>query len=824
MELSLIPDLPFEASLSIVQDNYNERTIRAHFLRMKELISPPGTGFKGFGEEWGVAPGSTLAEFVQAQPAPNPSELGSYFSQPLPTLSSVLAPSKPVSHPVATVKSLLLSQWNPPPPHRRTQGDLLYLTFTSLEGDLYHITGHIRGFFVSRSTNQKFDPTPKNPQKLPSHSLLTLLESLSPQFSNSFSYLHPNDSGAEILADAPLANALPAFPWLVQVPQVCADSARIQRPWLEILAEGQSNLRDWNDEIQSTRALPETGVRERLVRERMLQKSLADFAACATYAAMLVRRGELVPLDPVPETHELNDKKPIPAELLTGTMWHYNNIFLSLGGEDVLGSFEAEGGGEASRVAVGKDVIGVARVNSLLLEPSDEKDEKDSGLCTLGTVIVDYLGERLVAQSVVPGIFQPAPDPAGQKDEEGAPAGAHKIVYGGVDNGEQVFADHAFDERFKKIMDKLHIKQHDVWELPAKHVNGDPTCTNSDGPNGEATNGEAKSERKKRTLRTSLETKGLRGADGRNYVLDLYKLAPVDIAFLDEHHSEAEDSYPHRMALLRNECVDAFWESKLRAWGAEKLAQRAKQVADERVKAKTDGSESDETEANEEERPKEDERIDISGFKFALNPDVFTPSQAPVTEEEKKRLEEDEADVRACCGFLREKLIPGLMKELGDGSGGWPVDGKSLTHIMHRNGVNVRFLGKIVELCGEDPKLQVVKVLSPRNLSNVRLLRCMKWFRGPLNMLSRNTFADCRYWIFPVSCHTSLIVSLDSNSILSLSHISLNTMNSPPRLQPNGPVLTHNFSRPKSGEKYSDDSDILSPPVGGMNHVLALFF
>ena len=697
--MSLIPNLPLETSLSIVQDSYNERTIRAHFLRMKELISSPGMGFKGLGEEWGIAPGSTLAEFIQSSPAPDPSELGNYFSQALPTLSSVIAPLKPVSHLLSTVKSLLLSQWNPPPAHRRMQGDLLYISFTSLEGDLYHITGHIRGFYVSRSTNQKFDPVPKNPQRLPSHSLLTLLQSLSPQFASTFASLHSSDSNAEILSEAPLANALPAFPWLVQVPQMCPDSARIQRSWLESLAEGQSNLRDWNDEIQATRALPSTGVRERLVRERMLQKSLADFAACATYAAMLVRRGELVPLDPVPETHQDNqEKKNIPEELSTGTMWHYNNIFLSLGGEDVLGSFEAEGGGEASRVAVGKDVVGVARLNSLLLESTDEKD---CGLCTLGTVIVDYLGERLVAQSVLPGIFQQAPDPVGDKEEEGAPAGAHKIVYGSVDNGEKIFADAEFDERFRKIMDKLHIKQHAVWEIPSKR---DKVETNG-------VNGEANGERRKRALRTSLETKGLRGADGRNYVLDLYKLAPVDIAFLDEHHSEGEDSYPHRMAFLRNECIDAFWENKLRAWVTQKLAQRIKQEPEEKKEdEKPEDSQSNGSEEKGDGTPTENEKIDISDFEFGLNPDVFMPSQAPVTEEEKTRLAEDEADVRACCAFLREKLIPGLMKELSDGSGGWPVDGKSLTSIMHRNGVNVRFLGTVVNLCGDNPKLQAVKV------------------------------------------------------------------------------------------------------------------
>jgi protein TIF31 len=582
------------------------------------------------------------------------------------------------------LKSLFLSQWNPPPPHRRTQGDLLYITFTSLEGDLYHITGHIKGFFVSRSTNQKFDPTPKNPQNPPSPSLLTLLQSLSSQFNNVFTSLHSAETAGEILTDAPLANSLPAFPWLVNPPQLYPESSRTQRSWLEALAEGQGNLRDWNDEIQSARSLPSTGVRERLIRERLLQKSLADFSACATYAAMLVRRGELLPLDPVPETQD-HEGRPVDEDS-TGTMWHYNNIFLSLGAEDVLGSFEREGGGEASRVAVGKDVIGVSRVNSLLLEDSEVGDMSECGLCTLGTVVVDYLGERLVAQSVVPGIFQQAPE--NNKDGEGVAAGAHRIVYGGVDNGERAFIDPEFDKKFEKLMDRLHIKRHDIWEIPKKAE------SEANGVNGVST------ERKKRTLRTSIETKGLRGADGRNYVLDLYKLTPVDIAFIDENCSNAEDSYPHRMAFLRGECVDAFWESKLRAWVSPKTAERQKPEATEERKD------------DEKEEEKETEKIDISEFEFALNPDVFTASQAPVTDEEKKRMCEDEDDVRACCAFLREKLIPELMKELSDGSGGWPVDGKSLTGIMHRNGVNVRYIGKIIELFGDAPKLKAVKVYS----------------------------------------------------------------------------------------------------------------
>ena len=137
------------------------------------------------------------------------------------------------------------------------------------------------------------------PPKILKNFLLTVyLLSSNPSPHNSQIPLHhsiQSDVNAEILSDAPLANALPAFPWLVQPPQITPDSARTQKPWLEALAEGQGNLRDWNDEIQSTRSLPSTGVRERLIRERLLQKSLADFSACATYCCYACSTGRTSP-------------------------------------------------------------------------------------------------------------------------------------------------------------------------------------------------------------------------------------------------------------------------------------------------------------------------------------------------------------------------------------------------------------------------------------------------------------------------------------------------------------------------------------------------
>lgn len=62
-----------------------------------------------------------------------------------------------------------------------------------------------------------------------------------------------------------------------------------------------------------------------------------------------------------------------------------------------------------------------------------------------------------------------------------------------------------------------------------------------------------------------------------------------------------------------------------------------------------------------EKKPEEaQETIDISGFDFALNPDVMS-GQVPQTDEEKAQMEKDEKDVRDACAFLQEKIIPRLV-------------------------------------------------------------------------------------------------------------------------------------------------------------------
>ena len=52
--------------------------------------------------------------------------------------------------------------------------------------------------------------------------------------------------------------------------------------------------------------------------------------------------------------------------------------------------------------------------------------------------------------------------------------------------------------------------------------------------------------------------------------------------------------------------------------------------------------------------------MDISGFDFALNPDVFS-GQQPQADEEKAEMQKDEESVRAACAYLVDKVIPDLV-------------------------------------------------------------------------------------------------------------------------------------------------------------------
>ncbi|RAK76257.1 translation initiation factor 3 subunit CLU1 [Aspergillus fijiensis CBS 313.89] len=653
VELSEVPDLKADSEIVLVEDPYNEKEARMHVVRMRELVGAAGDRVDNL---HGLSAGLSLHDAIAADAEETASDkdhsLSKYEIASSPSLKTIL-PRDETPLP-KTVKAISLSAWNPPPYHLRQKGHLLYLQVTTNEGEQFQITSHVSGFYVNKCSNMKFDPSPKTiPKCGKAHSLLSLIAHLSPSFGSSFEALQESNNKKDLLTTFPFQNAIPNNPWLVPSPTSNAnahqsDITRSQENYLISGVDNAETLRDWNEEFQTTRELPRDTVQDRVFRERLTSKLFADYNEAAARGAVLVARGEVAPLN--------------PTEDRDAQIFVYNNIFYSFGADGV-GTFASEGGDEAARVAVGKDVLGIKAVNQLDI----------NGLFTPGTVVVDYLGKRIVGQSIVPGIFK-------QREP-----GEHQIDYGGVE-GKDVVATHPdFVPVFEKMSKALRVKKHAVWDK----------------------------ENQRHELEGSVETKGLLGTDGRKYVLDLYRVTPMDVTWQEE---EGSDAYPHCMSVLRLELVESYWRHKMSQYVKAEVERRRQAKAEEEAsKEKTEEtSESKEQEGSEEkpeEKPEEkseekteesndQERVDISGFSLALNPDVFS-GQVPQTEEEKEQWAQDEKEVRETCDYLRSKVMPELVQDLHDGDVGFPMDGQSLSQLLHKRGINIRYLGKLAQLSKE---------------------------------------------------------------------------------------------------------------------------
>lgn len=642
IELSEVEGLKADSEIVLVEDPYTEKEARMHIVRTRELVGAAGDRVDNL---HGISAGLSLHDAISAESsAAGESEkdhsLSKYNLTGDPSLQTVLP--KPESPLPKTVKSISLSPWNPAPYHLRQKGHLLYLQVTTNEGEQFQITSHVSGFFVNKCSNAKFDPFPKPMGKKGSaHSLLTLISQLSPSFNTAFEALQESNNQKDLLTTFPFQNAIPNSPWLVapassNLNTHQPDITRSQESYLISGVDNAETLRDWNEEFQTTRELPRDTVQDRVFRERLASKLFADYNEAAARGAVLVARGEVAPLN--------------PTEARDAQIFVYNNIFYSFGADGV-GTFTSEGGDEAARVAVGKDVLGIKAVNQLDIQ----------GLFTPGTVVVDYMGKRIVGQSIVPGIFK-------QREP-----GEHQIDYGGVE-GKEVVATHPdFVPVFEKLSKALRIKQHPVWD--------------KDG--------------KRHDLEGSVETKGLLGTDGRKYVLDLYRVAPMDALWQEE---DGSDVYPHRMSVLRLELVESYWRSKMSQYVKAEVERRRAAKAEEAPKTEEGSEEKSEETADQE-------RVDISGFNLALNPDVFS-GQVPQTEEEKEQWAQDEKEVRDACDHLRSKVMPTLVQDLHDGDVGFPMDGQSLTQLLHKRGINIRYLGKLAQLSNEKgPRLQALSTL-----------------------------------------------------------------------------------------------------------------
>lgn len=588
------------------------------------------------------------------------------------------------------IKVLTTSAWNPPPGPRKLHGDLMYLYVVTMEDKRYHISACPRGFYVNQSTDDEFNPRPNNPSYL-CHSLIDLLSQISPAFRRSFSQMQKKRTQRHPFER--VATPYQVYTWSAPSLDHTIDAIRAEDTFSSKLGYEEhipGQTRDWNEELQTTRELPRKSLPERLLRERAIFKVHSDFVTAATRGAVAVIDGNVMAINPGEETKM--------------QMFIWNNIFFSLG-FDVRDHYKELGGDAAAFVAPRNDLHGVRVYSAVDVE----------SLYTLGTVVIDYRGYRVTAQSIIPGILE--------REQE------QSVVYGSIDFGKTVLSHPKYLELLNKAGQHLKILPHSVINDKEETIE----------------------------LCSSVECKGIIGNDGRHYILDLLRTFPPDVNFLKLDEVELskavkEKGFPiahkHKLSCLRQELLEAFVEDryvmfiKFAAFHLQqlnnnkKVEQQQKELREIKDYDNTDVKEDEKEEIDTEEVKKlvegmTDEKqaadskdvvkracaavgsLKETEFDIRFNPDVFSPGirHLDSSESSLSSLKQQKKLVQDAAEFLLMRQIPIFINDCLDHSSA-PMDGVTLTEQLHNRGINIRYLGKVATLLAVLPTLEYLHTIA----------------------------------------------------------------------------------------------------------------
>lgn len=680
-EISEIADITAGGcSLEMVAATYDERSIRSHLRRVRELLSLSSLH---------VSLSTSLALQQESAQGKNAADAGKTANQELDGLNYMedttvaltnLLASAPVE--IKCVDNIVFSSFNPPPSYRRLHGDLIYIDVVTLEGNAYCITGSSKSFYVNASSENILDSRPLK-QSHEASTLVGLLQKVSAKFKKGFREILDRKASAHpfenVQALLPVTSWLGAYP----VSEHKRDAARAEDS--VVLSYGTELIgmqRDWNEELQSCREFPHGNPQERILRGRALYKVTCDFVDAAVKGAVGVINRCIPPINPTdPECFH---------------MYVHNNIFFSFAVDSDYEQIskdhklDCQNGSSRSTLVASPDLGAKAdrkhtdssvAPNSKTEEPNGVLDNNpdasaeaqiaDSeqatyasanndlkgtksyqeadvpGLYNLAMAIIDYRGHRVVAQSIIPGILQ------GDKSDS--------LLYGSVDNGKKISWNEAFHAKVVEAAKRLHVKEHVVLD-----GSGNPV-----------------------KLAATVECKGIVGSDDRHYILDLMRVTPRDSNFI---------GLQHRFCVLRPELVASFVEAEsIKQPPAEKVPY---------VPAESNGQDATATivegrdKSDESSAPRPAENTD-SAAEILFNPNVFTEYKLAGSSEE---IAADEALVKKVGSYLLETVIPKFVQDLCslDVS---PMDGQTLTDVLHSNGINVRYLGKVAGMIKQLPHL-----------------------------------------------------------------------------------------------------------------------
>ncbi|KAL3941965.1 MAG: hypothetical protein SGBAC_003767 [Bacillariaceae sp.] len=691
--------------------------------------------------------------------------------------------------------SIRFSAFHPPPRARKMLGDLAYLEVNPPgESKSIHITAIPTGFYVNRSTDAKFDPSPATKACF-SHELLDCLLQASSSFFTAWKgaleaskvrsklmarlnadghfaclfrvairgdfdgYTNPSIPSADEGIDALMHNPS----WIVPVAKAALEP---EDAWNKNATHSgnyakteddlantfgvdfrNGNSRDWNEELQMAREMPDASLVERVERARVINKVLSDFGEASLMGIKAISDGQIAPMNP---------NEPSRSQVFL-----HNNIFFSRAIDAGIETFKIAKGDKAARKSASRDIHCLGALHRM---------EKE-GLYTLATVLIDYLGTRFVCQSILPGILN------GEK--------SHSLLYGSVEAGLPLSWDKDMHELLEETMGKMWIANRSLPREPlteermaaieeAKIASPVPTTTSEE---------EKKEETPDPTVDicTPIEAKGIKGSDERKYVLDMTRLTPRDANWVEKQKGgtgnweAAQDSSESKksgaiptgldddewtLAVLRPELVNSYSQYLIGTYArekkvkkdAEKKAKEAAEIAENDENTGEAGA-NDEAEKGDKEATKENtdnkEEKDLPSINdddldyiksLRLNVNVFLPdikSLKGIDDNAFKQQTKDEEVVRDVSNFLWEKVLPGITAQMRAATGQQPPhDGKSLTDFLHQNGVNCRYLGRLADMAQVEEK---------KDAQEQELVK-----KGTATGMARNSMPEC--WLELLEC------------------------------------------------------------------------
>eukprot|EP00054_Salpingoeca_dolichothecata_P029403 m.231638 g.231638 ORF g.231638 m.231638 type:complete len:1273 (+) comp26466_c1_seq18:216-4034(+) len=575
------------------------------------------------------------------------------------------------------LRQLVYNGWNPPPGNRQLQGDLFYLTVETMEKESFSVTASVHGFFVNRSTTENFDPREAT-KPYRCHSLITLLQTISPMFKSKFAFICSSYVDGRVLESVPAPQPAPV--WVYPYQTHSADNARSNSVFdnsFDFHDPTSGQVRDWNEEFQSLRAYPCSDAKSSFLRDLSLFKLETDFVTAAKQGAKEVVIGNVKPLNPQ-EDRRLQ-------------MFVWNNIFFTFA-VDNRKIFQFLGGDDAAHASAANDLRALSAVLRL----------KQDKIFTIATVLVDVRGHRIVCQSIIPGLLRPPVD------------GTQPIVYGlGEDNVMQV--DETFVENFSSMAGHLYLKTHKIVDAAGtEYMIQTSQCKGLRGTD-------------KRDYLLDLY---------RLCPPDANFLLPETTE--KEEEEKIKDWKPkHALYVLRHELLRRFYESKCASLvqnrfidnvttsssstdeiPAEKseAQQENKQEIEKEEEVEPTNQHQQDTSESDSQNPSEPKKVlinsagvqELKKLSIKFNPDVLwtdleaaafqnnpDSSAAPIKlGDSAEEIQEDIKAIRDVCKYLCDDIIPRFATELASLVVS-PLDGVTLAEIMHSRGINMRYLGAI---------------------------------------------------------------------------------------------------------------------------------